>query len=60
MTNEYPNLKKEYASGIEKGLGQGVGSNYIPWILTKDDPSCACKKRLFSKKFNRELHFFNR
>lgn len=53
------NAAADYAKWVQRGRGQGEGSDYVSWLGIRDVPSQAMRSRLVSSRFGRVFNFFS-
>ncbi|UZQ52431.1 TnsA endonuclease C-terminal domain-containing protein [Clostridium kluyveri] len=51
--------EQKYKQFLNEGRGQGIGSEYKPWLTIQDYPSLGRATRVFGWKSNRIHHFFS-
>ena len=59
VKNKYSASESKYKRWIKEGRGQGVGSNYLPWITVRDVPSDGRSHRVFGHKSQRTHHLLS-
>ncbi len=59
VKNKYSASEAKYKRWIKEGRGQGVGSNYQPWITVRDVPSDGRSHRVFGHKSQRTHHLLS-